>query len=259
MKRSFNYTGRERIKRSQISIHLSDNEGGPRTFGAEVDFAGLDLPREAAVFVEAHYRTSYMRFDFGSVENLRSPSDCRLVDFPKDGPVLFRVKVVGVNGEAGKILASAKGIRAEDHKRGPENRKSILWIEPCDLDHEIWRLHFEASMPILEVNNKISGITEIVKRDEMFRTLVHPVIVRRVLEEIVVLEEVISEGDLGGENDWRFMWMQFVKAFHPDELPQYENDYASRLAREEWINEAVQAFCKERRLRDVFAEHIQVE
>ena len=81
MIRRLNYTGRIRIRRKDIRIKVRD-EGGKLEFDADLArLADYSLPPESLVFVEAYRQTSWMRFPFGRVGAIESPSQRRLDGF----------------------------------------------------------------------------------------------------------------------------------------------------------------------------------
>src|SRR3954471_5180346 len=102
MIRAFNYTRRKRIPRENVTITVRTLEHGRRTFDARLDLASLQLPADAHVYVEAYRRTSYVRFDFGTVAERRDPEVRFLDDLDATEIVFFRVKVIDRSGEIGK-------------------------------------------------------------------------------------------------------------------------------------------------------------
>ena len=110
MIRRFNYTGRKKIPRDSIHITVLKGLEG-REFEANIRAADLDLPADARLFIEAHHKSDYMRFDFGTVGAQRPPADRRLTAFYEGARILFRVKVVAVGDQAGKIIAEADQIK----------------------------------------------------------------------------------------------------------------------------------------------------
>ena len=75
MIRKFNYTGRKKIKRSNVSIDLLRDGNQHRVFNLNLDLDDLELPSNAHVYIEAYHRSGYQRFDFGTVSERKVPSD----------------------------------------------------------------------------------------------------------------------------------------------------------------------------------------
>ncbi len=67
MRRRFNYTGRQKIKHSEARIAIAPPDAGPASFDVALNLSRLQLPAHAPVWIEAYYRTQFMRFPFGTV------------------------------------------------------------------------------------------------------------------------------------------------------------------------------------------------
>ncbi len=98
MKRTFNYTGRRKIGRKDVSITLRQEISG-WIFDAELQLADHHFPRNAEVWLEAHRQNLWMQWPWGTVSALRVPTDRRLSEFDVPDGVLFRVRVVQPPGQ----------------------------------------------------------------------------------------------------------------------------------------------------------------
>jgi len=244
MIRRFNYTGRQRIESSRVTVELR-NENGTRSFDASIDLAGFGLPQKAEVHVEAYYKSSYMRFQFGSVEAIQPAMDRRLTEIDRGDIVFFRVKIVDHSDKFGRILAEADGITPREIETAPADRFPLLPIDAKDLGQGIWRLEFGAQ-PVLEINNAILGINgsirEIVRSDPAFFSLVFPSVVKQILFQILIVDQYDPTDD--DENSWQGQWLRYVGRFHPDPPPRPESEDTSVLDRQlEWIDDAMKAWC----------------
>ena len=110
MIRKFNYTGRKKINRSNILISLFKN-GRFIQFDAEIKLDGLNLPGNASVYVEPYYHFSFMRFNFGTVENFYPPNETLITEIPFSEILYFRIKVVDEIDIHGQLLAYADKIK----------------------------------------------------------------------------------------------------------------------------------------------------
>ena len=97
MIRKFNYTGRKKIRRSNVQIDLLRSRNGHRQFNIALQLDDLALPANAHVYVEAYHRSGYQRFDFGTIAHRAIPSDRTLRKFANSALPLFRVKVVSTS------------------------------------------------------------------------------------------------------------------------------------------------------------------
>lgn len=208
MSRRFNYTGRQKLMRSDVCIRVHDaTRGNPQSFTAQVKIpADLKLDAQARVYVEAYIGASSMRFDFGTVAAMAPPDDCSLTDIDEGAPVLFRVRVVDETQNVGRLLASANGIRPEGEEDG-RHRKSLLPLRSCDLGEEIWQLKYDADAGFeLAVNSRIPDIMERLKSDSMLMGLVYPEVVRQIARRI--WEEGSTVPD---DADWLVDWKTWLE------------------------------------------------
>lgn len=246
MIRRLNYTGRRRIKRKLVTIRLRREEAGTPSFDADLDLAGMDLPREAAVFVEAYHGSSYMRFDFGTVGRLVTPDDRRLTDIAANCRPRFRVKVVDCEETFGRILAVADQLLPLREDEDAAARGNLLPVEYVDLGDQVWRLDL-TDAPTLELNSRIEGLRDIARGDSHFFALVYPEAVRRILRRVILVEEMLDpEYD---PDDWRCQWLTFACRLPGVQTSPPDGDTD---AQQDWIEAAVAAFCSAKDARRRF-------
>ena len=89
MLRKLNFTERTRIPRSASTFTLRRDSDNVLAFDPSIDLAAIAAPAGARVYIEAQYRTSYMRFDCGSIGALAIPEDRRLTEIDSDRIVRF--------------------------------------------------------------------------------------------------------------------------------------------------------------------------
>lgn len=240
MRRRYNYTGRQKIKHSEARIAITPPGGGTASFDVALNLSRLQLPAHAPIWIEAYYHTQFMRFAFGTVGHLQPPTDRRLRDFPNTEAIHFRVKVVDP-AEPRRLLAEADQIPLASPDDVLDQRVCLLHIKPDDLGHEVWKLELSDGMPMLLYNNTLSGAKELVRSDPRFHALVYPMIVRQVLQEIL-LDQRYGEADSSDADDWRNQWVKFMEKHGVGTPPEEEGD--TTREREDWIDQAVQAFCR---------------
>lgn len=244
MIRRFNYTGRRKIARSRVRIRVAD-EASRRRFDAEIALDDMPLPADAALFVEAYHRSAYRRYDFGTVGEPHPPAD-RWLDGIAARKPLFRVKVVQAKDGVARILAAADRVVPEDAGAANDERMSLLPVEYRNLGDRIWALDLESDWPCLLLNQRFEGIRDAARSGGEFLSLVYPEIFR------AILTRALQGGDADPDCDddrWETLWLRFacyeLKRPHPPESG--DGDY------EDWIEEAVDAFC----VRTEAAVHFQ--
>src|SRR5258708_13141721 len=94
MLRKLNFTERTKIPRASVRVSLRRDAAGVLVFDPQLSFDGAAIVPTARVFIEAYYRTSFMRFDCGSVEAFAPPADRPLTEIEGTSVVRFRVKIL---------------------------------------------------------------------------------------------------------------------------------------------------------------------
>jgi hypothetical protein len=234
MIRKFNYTERRRIPKADAVIRLVAG-GADTAFDADLSLVGLGLPSDAHVYVEAYFKGTVMRFDYGSIGVIEPPTDRRLLRFPQPDLAYFRVKVVAESDRRGLLLASCDRLMPLVAKEGRSNRQTIFRVQTMRMDSEIWRLRFDDEGPVLELNDDFGSIKETARSDAGFAALVYPSLVRQVLNH-VLLEEKHDDPDT--EDDWRALWLRFGKGLVKERPPQHDDEESVK----EWIDKVVARF-----------------
>jgi hypothetical protein len=240
VKRHFNYTDRKRIPRERVQIVLKERGGGPPTFDAVLDLSEMNLPDAGRVFIEAYYRASYMRFDFGTVGKIGSEEDRALRDIDNREHIQFRIKIVDLTEEQGKLLAEVDRI-APTPADGPAERISILAVKLEDLGNQAWGLDLtDTSIPTLVLNREI-GSKEYVRSNETFFALVFPAVVREILTQVLIIEAEQEYEPDGSSDSWQERWLYFVCSMPSvDPLPPTD---AELMEKAQWIDHALRVFC----------------
>jgi hypothetical protein len=232
MLRKLNFTERARIPRAAVRIALRRDAGGTLTFDPTLDLSAIAVPGDARVYIEAHYRTSYMRFDCGTVTEVTPPEERRLTEIESSSVVRFRVKVVDAGGH--RILAAADDITVSAESEEGGSRISLLPVTFLDLGELPWRVEMESSGPVLELNNRIDGIERLARNDAQFFALVYPAAVREILTRILIVDgyEAFDESD-----EWWGLWMRWARDMIDAPPPSERDDHPL------WIDDVIAAFC----------------
>lgn len=237
MLRKLNFTERIRLPRRAVEITLR-REGNELAFDAVLAIDDRRLPLDARVFVQAHYRQSFMRFDFGTVGVVTPPEDRRLTAIDSDNVASFVVKVVGAGG---RILAQSRSLTLSERRDGAAGRESLLPVDFRDLDEEVWRVWIdETSGPVLCLNSSIDGIDRLARDDASFFGLVYPAAVREVLTHALLAGEPPEDEP----DDWRALWIRWAEELSGTPLPSDDDP----LARRDWVDDVSAAFARRHRV-----------
>lgn len=257
MLRRFCYTGRKRIPRERIHLVLHPHGGDCATFDCKVDLHGMDLPGEAGIVVEAYDRTGqqYGRFSLGTIANGAAPTGFRLDGFENPESVTFRVKVIGSPGRRGiPLLASADRLVPRSADPETEAKDGLLPVRLMDLGQELWTLDVEGERPVLYLNNKVPDVKQTLGRSSLFKALVYPEVLRKILNAIFDASERKPHES---EELWHQDWLQFASALEP--LPPA--DVSGEVAPDEWSDwceEAAKQLAQKHRLMDKAMPELEV-
>jgi hypothetical protein len=236
-RRRINSTGRKRIKREQVDIRLLESEAGqPLRAKASLDLSSQNFPGNAAVSIEAYHRASGMRFDCGTIEDLKIPPVLVLNEVDRSGGVLFRVKVVDLELHPGRVLGSAERLSPTGDE-DTDGRKSLFPVQFADLGPEVWKVEIEpGDKPRLLLNREIPGISQKLESDALFQGLVLPTALRLVVEALVREPAEDDDDEPGWKTDWReFCHASLGMTDDPEGL--------SAEDQHEWVDRAVRSFC----------------
>lgn len=246
--RRIHYTNRKKIDRKDIKIHLNYSDKKSPTFAANINLDNYRLPQKSKVFIEAYRQTSWMRFDFGTVANIKSPHDTILSEFDVPDVIRFRIKVTSVEQPKGVLLAEADQIQPIFPEEKEDERFSLLPTKSDEsLEDQIYQLNFD-DRPILLINSKV-GDWRTVARDPVFISLVYPSVLREILNRIIYVEEHF---DTDLMSDWKSQWLYFAsKIPGVDDLP---NEHQIERY-DDWINEVVSAFCRYNNIHESYMNY----
>lgn len=240
MKRTINYTGRKKLTLDQAVIRLTDSPGQIRSFSAEFpEINQLGLPPDSKVYVEPYAKSSLMRFDFGTVSDVKAPTDTTLRDIDAGASVLFDVKIVDESEIVGRILAAARHIRPIDSQTGEDNRRSLLPVASRDLGELVWKLEMEAgARPQLILNSRIPNCLVRLKTDPLLQGAILPHAIAQILDNILN-----PLGDGSDEMEWVSDWKSWFR--HSGGLEPEEEEDPER--RRSMIDRACDSFARQQR------------
>jgi hypothetical protein len=240
-------------------VRLVERRGEPTRFSATVNLRRYGLPDTAGIVIEAYHNAYLERFAAGTVGQVDLEGERVLTGLESGDRPLFRVKVIGGDGSAGRLLAAIDEVRPEAEDDGGA-AGSLLPLVPKSrevMGDEFWRVHFAAAgddlRPELWVNREVQGLFGMLQnQDPRVTALIMPEVFRQVLRGLVEDEaEWTDEGKLG-------QWLSLAKKLHPDAFAEWDAEDAesSRRKRREWVDQVVKGFAHVHRFFDRFHEQL---
>jgi hypothetical protein len=242
MIRKLNFTDRKKIPLNYAMVTLLNTNKRHYSFDINFDLSEFDFPIDSFIYVEAYKRTSYMRFDYGTVGNPKVPTSRSLEKIEAGAIPLFRLKIVDKKTQQGRIIAMADKIHPIGTDNSNKNIVSLLHVEFSeDLGSQVWRLDLTGGWPVVQVNSQVAAMKEIAKSDTGFVALVYPEIIRQVLTEIIDSEQLDPEVD---EDEWSSLWIKFATSLPSVGSPPTERSPNIKNDQRDWIERAVCGFCE---------------
>jgi hypothetical protein len=264
MSQSFNYTNRALIspKDAVIRVLIPDTSKGgePRSIRFTADTRlekDYGFPSDAPLVIEAYSYLYYKRFEFGTVGK-PGPEPGSEPQLEADGweGLRFRVKVIDPQ-HSGRILGEADRLRPvllrPGSGEGGGNKRPLLSVTSEDIGQRVWMLRFDLGGPTVVINK---GNPELRQRmeDQLYRWLVFPEVMQRVLERILCVEGVEFNGAHPSSEGWRGDWLAFATdLFEPPPEPG-EDHKDNRLKWVEWSEQVVRRFCERHTAWDFFSK-----
>lgn len=233
--RRLNYTGRQKIHRSDIDVALL-TEGDSFMFDAAYRLDSYGFPLSAPVVVEATVGWAIMRFAFGTVGEPVIPASTALTDFWSAEGLRFRLKVLGDEKSAGRVLGIADNL-APTELTQPAAAKSFIAVRPTDLGPIVWQVSFDGGQPILHLNERLADWRSFIRRPPV-RAMLIPEVLRQVLKEAVTNPS--DEEDTGS---WQTQVLALLNV--RDQLPS-EEDGEDEI--DSWVDDLVSEFARRHRL-----------
>ena len=243
MRRRFNYTNRQRIKRSDLSFTIVEDEEGTDRFYAGIDLKNYNFPSDASVWVEAYDRNALMRFPFGSVAEPKSKYSTTLTDFAGTDSYYFRVKVIDKlhRSRLFGVADSVSPVRREED----ETAKSLLRVTIRDLGSVPWKLEYQvADHPLLVINNRIDAGKSLARSNHFFQALVLPAILEQILRRILLEDEYAPAAEPDDDDMWKEGWLEFAGHLPGNSLLPVDQEISPE-DRQQWIADARDGFCNE--------------
>lgn len=251
MIRRYNYTGRKRLLSEKIKINEWLKKGVKHFEVVQCDLKEFEFHDDARVFIEPYFKSSFLRFDFGTIARFQAPSNTDVSDLPTSDQLWYRIKIVDESSKLGLILGTAdiQGTLVDNPHAG---KRSILPVDFVELGNRIWALDFRADRPVLSVNSLLDNINirEKIKQEEFF-SLVYPEVIKRIALRV-------SEADGFFENDlfgWQAEWMIFFK----EVLLQTHMPTNDENSIEDWCNDMSDAFARKYQVIDLYTSSNKIK
>lgn len=229
MKR-FNYTGRRKILREDISVRLRGEFSDKPVVDVSVELGDYNLSSNSTVFLEGQSKTRFSREVIGKVSSSVRKNAITLEEFDDADGLSFRIKVV--DERSGLLEAIAENIKPHDKDNKPDqNHKSILPVASADLSSYgvLWRVSYIDQNVTLQIEQELGNKDHVV-RSLLFRGFILPAAMRQILTKIVSSE---WDSELSDPEDLSTRWLLFARQLGAESPDAKSDDH------EDWLDETV--------------------
>ena len=246
MLKTFNYTGRKKIYQDEVLFSLLGSEDSP-SFNVEFKFNERGFPKESALYVEAYYKETRQRYNFGKISAIVHPENRSITEVDLSGLTLFRVIIVDETESRGRLLASGERFRANSDNKEKKGKSSLISVVQKPMGQVPWRVDVEPeNAPVLCLNKSIPNVIEKIRYDPYFKALVLPAVLREILVRFLWDE-------VGAENEAMEKWMEFAEKFG-EKMPASSEDIGLL---EGWVDGVVDEFSKKLSLTDCLLKEME--
>jgi hypothetical protein len=256
--RTYNYTGRMKIPNECVIASLVRMKEHPR-LDCQIDLSAAThlaaLPENALVYVDAEFRSSFMRLYFGTVDSIVSPTDTTLSDL--DSLTVAKITVRVVNKHNGNLLAQSNKFTLTNQNPHSGGSKSIIKVEYRQLNERPWKLEIysDDTMPTLVLNEDWANMALEkaipVQEDPQTMAVLIPQIFQTILERILLVERRDAYELFDGDETWRKSWIKFAHQYSDENLPPPIDEDDTDIDTSpiiEWIDSVVSKYCVSRKL-----------
>lgn len=190
------------------SVRLEIIDGSPQKIRFEIrernHFNKLD--GRAMLKLRLFESQRYVTIELDELRNLRKPIVQKLRG--KFSRPSWQLRVISVTGSTrGRVLASTRSFTLDSNRAGKVKNKNsgILKFAVTDTKPQVWRLEFpEHDYPTLYLDKDIPNAQAWAQSDPVFIGFVLPTVIRRVFQEIRLIEE-------RNEVPWVVAWLKWAE------------------------------------------------
>lgn len=233
MQRTFNYTNRHRIDQSEAKFKLIEESGGIPSFEVSFSLQDKGYPIDARLYIEAYYKETRQRFDFGTWSMPSLPDSLKLNEIDLSGRPLFRILIVDESNEHSLILASGSNFRViGDDEEDPGSRHGLLPVKALPLGGIVWQIDLEGEIPELLVNSNIPFIMDRMRGDVFFHGLILPTAFRQIIDYLFFYSSLDPDSNI--IRRWKDSVYELT-----DHIPSEDDDREEQI---KWLDNVVEEF-----------------
>ena len=239
MRRTFNYTGRQRIERQHIQLRVVDASIAELLLEVSLDLASYKFPLSSKVYVEVRGESTFARRELADPFAEFNSEQISFTEFASGETMYYYVRVVEPGGD-GRMLGFADRVRLVDPSDVITDRDALLQVEWGNTGEEIWRVDMEALGPVMRISRRLQEHRDRIGSDPVFVGCVIPQAFRQVLRYAFDQAGGIdTDDDESWFNDWT-KWMASYPALRP--YVSQLDDLKDAEEIDKWISSVIEEF-----------------
>ena len=239
------FLSRKKILQKDIRVRLEVN-GPSKRFTAGLNIESYGFPSESRVWIEAKQLLETLRFDLGTVAQLRAATPIDISRL-RGERVTFNLLVLDpVNA---RKLGSAETVRPNVEAGAMENSIPLLPVDAsARLDPLLWRVDYcdndeegHSDAPVLMLDSGAAqGAASFYVQDPAVRAMILPAAMREVLTRLLLVDHIDYEP---GSRSWRNSWIRFASRLVGEDPPASDAPNFTVDAGD-WIGQATSKLAK---------------
>ena len=263
--RTYNYSGRMKIPNECVKASLIRMKGAPQ-LDCEIDLSSAyhldELPAKASVYVDATFRSSFMRLYFGTVDSISPPKNTILEDLDSLTVAKITVRIV----DDGNLLAQSNRFTLTNQNPHSGGSKSIIKVEYRNLNERPWKLEIysDDTMPTMVLDEKWANMSLKkalpIQDDPQTMGVLMPQIFETILERILLVERRNAYELYDGDETWRRSWILFASQYSDGKLPESIHEEDSDIDASpvlQWIDSVVTKYCESREISSTLIDLLE--
>ena len=242
MRTAVRFTGRKNIPVRSVDVRLIEGQPQKVVFSIRQSFNFNGIPRSSTLKLRFFENKGFESVNLGTLGNLLVSNGVeRSLNYRFSRPSC-QLRVVKSEGcRKSLLLGSTPNWTLDSDSRDHSQSQStgILYFAVGQEDPLSWRLELrENDYPTIYVDEAIPNAKAWAKGDPVFTSLVLPVVIRNILEDIL-------QSDSSDPPEWKVDWLNWVHRIGIHADPPVDVDREERMR---WIEKVVERFAQNHKI-----------
>ena len=240
MRTAVRLTGRRIIPVRSVDVRLIDGQPQKVMFSIRQAFDFNRLPRSSTVKIRFFENKGIESINLGALSSLTASDGMEKSLKYRFSRPSCQLRVIQSHGpQEGLLLGSTPNwtLESDAEANSQSQNTGILYFAVGSVDPQSWTLELrENDYPTIYVDRSVPNAKAWAKGDPVFTSLVFPVVIRDIFEEILQASDPA---------EWMLDWLNWARQIGIQEDPPSDGD---RQERRQWIEKLVDRFAHRHRI-----------